>query len=281
MRHHLFDGARRPLGCSSRGRPAMDRAELIQIWLPHQSRFGSRDRHARQSEPALFILTDKAAYPRCHGRSKGRRDIVQSNGEHGPGWWFGSRTFWVLQIQCFQSDRSIGIDQPRHGSEATRWFLTESEAIDLLLAVYAHGELEGSRSPAGRSVSMTALLHRFLPAINGQTTRLRSLVCVRARSSMKSLSIHRAAPEDYWGWFNGDSWYDTAREGGDGVLAVCPQHRVRQSEVYLVVDRAAAVKVHAANDREAFADQICGGGSALCRLERVVSVVESRYCGRD
>ena len=125
--------------------------------------------HARQPESRLlFVSTDKAAYPLgVMGRSKRDAEgIVQSNGEHGPALVvrfpniLGSSDsvlpIWIDQLACNQP---LTLTDP----EATRWFLTESEAIDLLLAVCARGESGSIHVPQlGDPVSMTALLHRFL-----------------------------------------------------------------------------------------------------------------------
>ena len=125
--------------------------------------------HARQPESRLlFVSTDKAAYPLgVMGRSKRDAEgIVQSNGEHGPALVVrfpnilgSSDSVLPIWIDQLASDQPLTLTDP----EATRWFLTESEAIDLLLAVCAHGESGGIHVPRlGDPVSMTALLHRFL-----------------------------------------------------------------------------------------------------------------------
>ena len=125
--------------------------------------------HARQpGSRLLFVSTDKAAYPLgVMGRSKRDAEgIVQSNGEHGPALVVrfpnilgSSDSVLPIWIDQLASDQPLTLTDP----EATRWFLTESEAIDLLLAVCAHGESGGIHVPQlGDPVSMTALLHQFL-----------------------------------------------------------------------------------------------------------------------
>ena len=125
--------------------------------------------HARQpGSRLLFVSTDKAAFPLgVMGRSKREAEgIVQSNGGHGPALVvrfpniLGSSDS-VLPIWADQlaSNRPLTLTDP----EATRWFLTESEAVDLLLAVCARGESGGIHVPQlGDPVSMNVLLHRFL-----------------------------------------------------------------------------------------------------------------------
>jgi FlaA1/EpsC-like NDP-sugar epimerase len=116
----------------------------------------------------LFVSTDKAAFPLgVMGQSKREAEgIVQSNGEQGPALVvrfpniLGSSDsvlpIWANQMS---SDQPLTLTDP----EATRWFLTESEAIDLLLAVCARGESGGIHVPQlGGSVSMADLRHRFL-----------------------------------------------------------------------------------------------------------------------
>ena len=148
----------------------MDRAELDPDLAWRINRDLVREIcHARQPESRLlFVSTDKAAYPLgVMGRSKrDAEDIVQSNGEHGPALVVrfpnilgSSDSVLPIWIDQLASDQPLTLTDP----EATRWFLTESEAIDLLLAVCAHGESGGIHVPRlGDPVSMTALLHRFL-----------------------------------------------------------------------------------------------------------------------
>ena len=116
----------------------------------------------------LFVSTDKAAFPLgVMGRSKREAEaIVQSNGKKGPALVVrfpnilgSSDSVIPIWLDQLASDQPLTLTDP----EATRWFLTESEAIDLLLAVCARGESGGIHVPRlGDPVSMTELLSRFL-----------------------------------------------------------------------------------------------------------------------
>ena len=125
--------------------------------------------HARQpGSRLLFVSTDKAAYPLgVMGRSKRDAEgIVQSNGELGPALVVrfpnilgSSDSVLPIWIDQLASNQPLTLTDP----EATRWFLTESEAIDLLLAVCARGESGSVHVPRlGDPVSMSKLLYQFL-----------------------------------------------------------------------------------------------------------------------
>ena len=148
----------------------VDRAELD----PHMAWRINRDlvRAICERRPIgsclLFVSTDKAAFPAgVMGQSKREAEcIVQDHRDRGPAMVvrfpniLGSSDS-VLPI--WTNQLSAGQPLTLTDSEATRWFLTESEAIDLLLAVCARGESGAIHVPQlGEPVSMAVLLRRFL-----------------------------------------------------------------------------------------------------------------------
>lgn len=118
----------------------------------------------------LFVSTDKAAFPLgVMGQSKREaEEIVQSSGSQGaalvvrfPNILGSSDSVLPVWVNQLALGQPLTLTDPK----ATRWFLTESEAIDLLLAVCARGKSGGVYVPQlGEPVSMNALLQRFLAA---------------------------------------------------------------------------------------------------------------------
>lgn len=148
----------------------VDRAEFDPdlTWKINRDLVGSICNHRPQGSRLLFVSTDKAAFPAgVMGKSKREAErLVLADSAQGPAFVvrfpniLGSSDS-VLPIWSDQLSKggALTLTDPT----ATRWFLTESEAVDLLLAVCSSGTPGAIHVPRlGDPIVIGDLLNRFL-----------------------------------------------------------------------------------------------------------------------